>query len=228
MPLARIGNKVLYFAHVPKTGGTSIESYLAAKGAVALRHPRKLGWSASTPQHMPAEVRRAFVPGDFYDFGFGVLRDPVDRLVSAYKMRVKAGPGINPINLPLRGLGRLRGRATRRVSFPPFALELDFDRWLRLALARSARQPNLYDGHLRPQTAFLLPGDRRFRFEDGLGPVMRWIDEVTATPPIAGSFHEKRSAPMEVPVSARSRETIRAVYAADYAELARLEGASSG
>jgi len=34
MPLARIADKLLFFAHIPKTGGSSVEAYLDAKGPV--------------------------------------------------------------------------------------------------------------------------------------------------------------------------------------------------
>ncbi|MEM6391156.1 MAG: hypothetical protein AAF825_15040, partial [Pseudomonadota bacterium] len=82
MPLARIGDKILFFAHIPKTGGTTVEAYLAKKGAIALRSKNRFGWAATSPQHMHAEVHIPFVPDAFFDVSFAVLRDPINRLRS--------------------------------------------------------------------------------------------------------------------------------------------------
>jgi len=217
MPLSRIGPTLLYFAHVPKTGGSSIEAYLAAKGAMALRHFAPKRWSRTTPQHMPERVFRDFVPDDFYDYGFVILRDPKARIISTFRMRVGGRHAwYNPLNWALAAWGRLRGRKVFAIDFWRLRLSMDFDTWVRLVHLWRLWRPYVYDGHCIPQAKYVHPGHTVFLFEDGLDPVMRWIDRVTGTPPAEGRFHEKKAPRIEVECSPATEGFLRRIYAADY------------
>lgn len=87
MPLARIEGCVLHFVHIPKTGGSSINSYLRAKGSLALYSREPVDCMAVSPQHLHRTPCRSIVPDAFSDAAFTVLRDPVDRMVSEYRYR---------------------------------------------------------------------------------------------------------------------------------------------
>ena len=56
-------------------------------GKYALLHRSALGYSKCTPQHMHAELLKAFVPMEFCDFTLTIVRNPKHRLISEYKMR---------------------------------------------------------------------------------------------------------------------------------------------
>jgi len=190
MPLARIADKLLFFAHIPKTGGSSVEAYLDAKGPVALRFRRRLGWSETTAQHMDARVHTKLVPDGFFDESFAVLRDPVARMVSEYRYR----------------LDRFDGQRS-------------FEDWVRAAFDAYRRDGHVYDNHIRPQAEFLRPGMVLFRLEMGLEPVFDWIDAITGTAPAPREIWEKRSVAAQVDVTDAIRDEINGFYAADFTVL---------
>ncbi|UWQ95278.1 sulfotransferase family protein [Rhodobacteraceae bacterium M385] len=190
MPLARIADKLLFFAHIPKTGGSSVETYLDAKGPVALRFKRRLGWSETTAQHMEARVHTRLVPDGFYDESFAVLRDPVARMVSEYRYR----------------LDRFEGQRS-------------FDDWVRAAFDAYGRDGYVYDNHIRPQAEFLRPGMVLFRLEMGMEAVFDWVDAVTGTETASREIWEKRSVANKIEVNDTIRDEIIAFYKADYAVL---------
>ncbi|WP_424933223.1 sulfotransferase family 2 domain-containing protein [Amaricoccus macauensis] len=223
MPLARIGSTLLFFVHVPKTGGTSIESYLRTKGPLGLAGTRH-GWSRTTPQHIHADIHGELVPPGLYDHGFAVIRDPKARLLSEFKMRAE------PLRFKPRpiGLARLagykaKGKAAYGIRLRHRIDYFDFDDWVTRVFDEYRRDPFYKDNHMRPQAQFVSPGLRLFRFEDGLDRVFRWIDEVTGTAPSSGEFFERRSAPMEISCSPETDELIREFYREDYDLIESLE-----
>jgi hypothetical protein len=193
MPLARIGDKILFFTHIPKTGGSSVEAYLDLKGAVALRFKRRMGWSETTAQHMEARIHTRLVPDGFYDASFAVLRDPVARMVSEYRYRCDRYDGQRP-----------------------------FPAWVRAAFDAYGRNPYVYDNHIRPQAEFLRPGMVLFRLEAGMREVCDWVDHATGTPPASRDIWEKKSATAKVDVPDDLRDEIIAFYRADYAVMDRM------
>jgi hypothetical protein len=218
VPIARIGDKLLFFVHVPKTGGTSIEAYLRAKGPLALAGTRRHGWSRTTPQHMHREIFNELVPPAFYDQGFAVLREPKARLLSEFRMRAEPlSAKLRPVGLARAAWKRMQGihsygvRIGNRIEF------LDFDAWVERSFAEYRKDPFYKDNHFRPQHEFVDRSHRIFLFEDGIDPVFRWIDAVTGTPPVEGSFHERRSAPLPIECSAATDALIRDFYREDHA-----------
>lgn len=221
MPLARIGGRVLLFVHIPKTGGTSVEAYLRAKGAVAL-HGQGAGWSRLPLQHLHREAWTEVAPAGFWDAGFAILRDPKARLISEFRMRAE------PLSPKLRPLGWLRAARNRLEGRPTYGLRLenrieflDFDAWVPRVFEATRRDPLHRSNHLRPQADFVDPALTLFRFEDGLDPVFRWIDAIAGTPPAPGPFHERRSEPIPVACAPGTDRAIRDFYAEDYALIAR-------
>jgi hypothetical protein len=101
---------------------------------------------------MHAQIYNALVRSAFYDYAFMVTRDPVNRLISQYKMRRQA---------------RVR-RVTRlgiELDFPPF------DEWVRSTLQKYSDDPYIHDNHIRPQHEFHSSGVEVFKFEEGLEKV---------------------------------------------------------
>src|SRR6056297_3622976 len=102
MPLVSAGGRRLFFAHVPKTGGSSLEDYLAERfGPLAwLDRYWELRWKDGgcreaglrvSPQHLAAEDALRLLPGPS-DWSFALVRDPVARIVSEYRFQARA-PG---------------------------------------------------------------------------------------------------------------------------------------
>lgn len=228
MPLARIGAVTLFFVHIPKTGGTSVEAYLRAKGAALALHGQGKGWSRVPVQHLHREAWAEIVPPGAYDAGFTVLRDPKERLISEFRMRVEPlRAKLRPLGLARLARNRVAGRPTYLARIGSRVEYLDFDGWAARVLARYARDPWTLSNHLRAQAAFVDPRHRLFRLEDGLDAVFRWIDAATGTPATSGLFHERRSEPIPVSCSPATEALIRDVYVEDYALLKSLAPAGS-
>lgn len=90
MPLFRLGDRLVLFVHIPRTGGTSIATHLGRSSAGALVADEEIPGLRLKPQHFHAELYDLMLPPAFYDYGFCVTRNPLDRLVSAYKAHARA------------------------------------------------------------------------------------------------------------------------------------------
>lgn len=92
MPLYRHEGRVVFFVHVPKTGGTAVERALVAAGAVEALAKKHATFSIS-PHHMHADVHSAWLPPAFTDYAFTVVRNPYNRLFSEYRWRTAGRSG---------------------------------------------------------------------------------------------------------------------------------------
>jgi hypothetical protein len=162
MPLVFADDKRIFFAHVPKAGGTSVEDYLKARfGEVTMlnrnwnndtRRSGGLRGSAgliAPPQHLSATDLRQILPAHI-DFSFAMVRDPVQRMISEYHFR----------NMTLRG---------RRMGF---------SLWLRLVLQAYRISPTVLENHIRPQSDLVPEDCEIFRLEDGFELLRRRLDDV--------------------------------------------------
>lgn len=153
MPLVRIQDKLVYFAHVPRCAGSAIENYLTARfGPLALLDRRYFlkakgaRWSKTSPQHVDADTLARLLPPTFIDASVAVIRHPVARLRSVF----------------------LRHRDIEK-NIPS---DTDFDDWCtKLPLRGFA-----LDNHTRPMTDFIPKGCKLFRLEDGFEPLIAWLD----------------------------------------------------
>jgi hypothetical protein len=194
MPLLYTREKKIFFAHVPKTGGTSVQDYLLRRfGSLALlgRH-RQVGTRGTSliisATHVSALDLEELLPPDL-DWSFAVVRDPVRRLQSEYRFQLGAS------------------RASR----------LGFSSWLRTMIAAAQRDPRVYGNHIRPQVDLLPEETEVFRLEDGLEAIIPRLDAVvgdSAPDLVIGHLLKRKAEPIAV-----SREDARLIadyYSADY------------
>jgi hypothetical protein len=154
MPLFQINSKLIFFVHVPKTGGSAISNVLSRFGRAALITHNDHVWPRCNAQHMEAASYLRILPGNFYDYGFMVVRNPFDRIVSEYRMRAR--------DQASRG---------RRIK--------EFPEWVESVLRRYRRNNYIFDNHFRPQTEFLSDGIEVFKLESGLVEVVERLSEIT-------------------------------------------------
>lgn len=157
MPILRINHKTVFFAHVPKCGGTSITRYLETRfGKLGLldRNFRKApaqGWTRSSPQHVPYRVLETLLGADFFEESFTVVRHPATRFLSAYEHQATIG------GIPQR---------------------LNPEKLLRQIPDWSDRQHFATDNHFRPAVE-IAPADAVFfRLEDGFDAISAWLDDL--------------------------------------------------
>jgi hypothetical protein len=202
MPLFRIGDKIHYYAHVPKCAGSSVEAYLARRfGSLAFVNTRFLSdaapqrWTKSSPQHLPLDAFHKLIPADWIASSFAVVRHPVKRLVSAFQFQVEVEKTVAPL----------------------WSIDEWFDDWLK----RKDADPFGYDNHIRPM-ADLVPADAAyFQMEQGLDPVVAHLDRIAGNKDgersIAAENVRKKKLPGDAQRLTPSPET-RARIADYYAE----------
>jgi hypothetical protein len=206
MPIIRIGTKLVYFAHVPKCAGSSVEDYLRDRfGRLAMLDRKYLSvepsdrWSRTSPQHIDwASLMRLF-PEDFFAGVFAVVRHPLARAVSAYRFQAEV-EGTVP-----SGTG--------------------FGAWLHAEAAARERDPHRSDNHSRPQTDFLPPEGivdcSVFHLEHGLDALIPYFDGLAGDQagPRAMSHANRAGAPKTGPVTPTAEDIalVADLYAADFA-----------
>ena len=138
LPIFRSKSNLIYFAHIPKTGGSSVENILKKIPGIQMSfHCSKQDkFTIVSPQHIEYDSFSKAFPDNFFDWQFTIVRNPYDRIVSEYNMKKEAG-----------------------VSFAAF---------VRAALKRYKVYAHTRDNHIRPQSDFFGPNMEIYKLEDGL------------------------------------------------------------
>jgi len=160
MPIARIKSKLVYYSHIPKCGGSSIEKYLdeVADSISFLdrrfsSHSKETLWNQSSPQHIDGlSLERLFPQSIFFDSYFAVVRDPIARFKSAFKFQKY-----------------IEKKIPQQKSISDFALSLSKADVNRLGFC---------DNHFMPMVRFFMPNCdyRIFKLENGLLNVKLWFE----------------------------------------------------
>jgi len=204
MPIFRSGPILVYYAHVPKCGGSAVETYLAKRFDRAaffnVHHhalPEAQRWTKTSPQHVDTDALDMLFPGDFFDAAFTIVRHPVSRLVSAYHFQTEVERTIPA------------GRS--------------FGDWLEDIPAILAQDRFAFDNHVRPMTELVPAGADVFHLEHGLDGLVAWCDELLGRSdgprrvPHANrrSAHGRTTTARVVPTAAQTAR-IAEIYAADF------------
>jgi hypothetical protein len=194
MPMVYAGSKSIFFAHVPKTGGTSIAVYLERRfGHLALSDRRRYRGKTGTglivpPDHLANDDLEEFLPPKI-DYAFAVVRHPVARMISEYRYQ----------------------RGSSRLSW------FNFSNWLRVVIECAKREPRMYENHIRPQSDLVPEFAEPFKIEEGCEALVEHIDDVVCGPaPEVAVPHLNRSEKIDVHLTQEDVLTIRDFYAVDY------------
>ena len=200
MPIFKASYKVVYFAHVPKCGGSSIEAYLQTRfGSLGFIDrdfdslPSSQRWTRTSAQHIKVENLERLFPSGFFDASFAVVRHPVDRLISEYHYQRDYLKVINKNTI--------------------------FSTWLSDFEQALKEDPLIYDGHVRPMVDMVPSNATVFRLEDGLDQVVSYLDElagaVEETIPMKRLLVRNTAIPKVLP-NENDIATIERIYAHDF------------
>lgn len=159
MPLFKAAQKLVYYAHVPKCAGSSLEDYIHARfGEMALLdktymlRPAANRWSKTSPQHIDKNSLYNFIEPDFFDRIFTVVRHPVARIVSAYHFQLEVEKLV-PENV-------------------------GFGEWLLDIQDRMEEDPFAFDNHVLPMSRIVPEGADVFHLEHGLDVLIPYFDKL--------------------------------------------------
>jgi len=197
MPAYRINGKNVLCIHVPKTGGTSVERYLATHSATSMHNS---GVKLLKPvcgsfingalpmQHFHAALLESMFGEGFFDYAFMIVREPVDRMRSEYRHSRKNW---------------------RPDSWMPFST------WITWTLSVAAVVPDLHNNHHRPQVDFRCFDAEVFHFEDGMDTILQRLAERLGLPKPEEIPHMKRAKDVKIEVTDACVARVRKFYAAD-------------
>ena len=207
MPSLTLPDRLIWFAHCPKAGGTSVEQVMVARWGNAVGHLhwgwdlwwRRGGWRVADPPNSPqhliwADVERALPRAP--DAVFALVRDPVARIASEHRWQRQ---------------GRRGTALGKALAWLPFSL------WLRVMLAVVERHPHAFDNHLRPQGDFIPETAVVFRLEDGLEKALAWLVETADAAATSTPVPRAIATRSGTPVGPAERARIARAYAGDYA-----------
>lgn len=192
MPFIQHNGKRVLFIHIPKAGGTSVESWMKGIAPLRLFSMGVPHASRCTPQHFRAQDIRALLGEGFFDYALTIVRNPYDRIASEYRMRAQLAKESFWKGLPA------------------------FSAWVEENLDRQKREKFHLDNHLRPQWEFLGKDVEVFRLEDGLAaPLAAMASRLGVEPPEIPP-HELRSNALEIEWDPADRIRVRDHYARDF------------
>lgn len=153
MPVFRKDGKNILFIHIPKTGGSSIDTVFRASGYEMHFVDGEVGEGTinnlrrCTPQHMHGAMLHQTFKLHRFDVIFMIVRDPIARFRSEYLWRKR-----------------------ERKHIPVDAESVQ--KWADNSFAKFATDSYTYDNHLRPQADFLVPGVKVYHIEDGMDSIL--------------------------------------------------------
>lgn len=203
MPIARLNNKNIYFSHIPKCGGTSVEEFLKTITGADLSfldrnfNINTMAWNTSSPQHITGKDLEKLFSITFFDAFFTVTRHPFDRLHSAFIFQKYFVKSIAP--------------------------ETDINHFVAKLEDYQVLLSGRYDNHFLPQISFLYPGAsyRFFKLEHGLDGLRKYIGSVFDVDVTNISMPHSKKQPMRPSLeintlNEHSKKIIKVIYKLDF------------
>jgi len=151
---------LVYFCHVPKSAGTTIERALLDNGFELSFIDNDFWtdfdkvWYKTSPQHITANDFNKLFKSDIFTYKFAIVRNPISRFISAFNHQ--------------------RSRIGIFCS-----LETFLDRLEKNIATKDNYFGASYDNHFVPANRFILEGSQVFHLECGLTRIEDKLSELT-------------------------------------------------
>lgn len=196
------------FIHIPKTGGSTIESVLRDHN-IFVGEAQRQNWSGDI-ENFPYPVTEDSKdcvgwhrpPSGHIDNSFTIVRDPVDRLESEFKYRQFKDAKGNLYSRDQRG----------------------FESWIKAVLEQAESQPFLLDCHYVPQYDFARRASLVVPYEcyDVLFEQLPAFYGIKSDLPIKRVYASKLREHWAKKISTETRSVITRFFAVDYAHLGHM------
>lgn len=168
-------DKTFLFIHIPKTGGTAIESYFTSLGLTGFNDPMSYRairpFLKIPPTHFDYELCDKLFRLDRL-YSFAIVRNPVQRFISEYRWAIE------------------------KSSLPENVKKYSVSDFIKYSFEMYERDENFLAGHLKPQRRFVGSKlSKSFKYEVGLNSIVTEVFRDTGLKPLGK---------IEIPVINRS------------------------
>lgn len=189
MPAFTKGDKKVFFIHIPKSAGTSVQSAFEEEGySTSFFNAHSSDLSRCCPQHYHGELLEYLGLLNDSDFNFAIVRNPLDRLLSEYYFRKMQEKNVSQ------------------------------DVFVNAVFLAYKINPFIFDNHIRPQCEFVNDSTEVFYFEDGVEKVFDslkangYLNKVETVP------HFFKSKGKKIAISKTTLKKIKHFYNEDFAK----------
>ena len=207
MTIFKVNSDFIYFSHIPKCAGSSIEDYFSTFSECSilfldrdfytssLRH-----WTKSSPQHIPGNVIERLFDNSFFTNYFSIIREPIDRFKSSFNFQ--------------------------KYWLKNIEEEMDPNFFISEILPKNYQKQGWCDNHFQTQISFLIP-NRNYKLflmnQEGIRKAKKYIDQNIFKKdkekdiPRNNTANELYSKKVEdIELNSKSIEVIKEIYKLDF------------
>ncbi len=161
MTIFKVHSNFIYFSHIPKCAGSSIEDYFSTFPECSISfldrefYSSSLNnWSKSSPQHILGNVVERLFDNTFFTDYLGIIREPIDRFKSTFNYQ--------------------------KYWLKNIEEEMDSNFFISEILPSNYQKQGWCDNHFQTQISFLIP-NRKYKLflmnQEGIRKAKKYIDQ---------------------------------------------------
>jgi hypothetical protein len=226
VPIFKRNDKIGFYAHIPKTGGSSVTKFLKEFGCFVFLDGQNISQiknfsgivkynnflksihrgSPCTPQHIHNYFYNHVMDMSKVDFTFSVVRHPEERIISEFYW---SNCTFTTDSKDASGLTKYDKSKWVKTN--------DFSLWLKNSYECYHKDNYVWDNHLRKQSDFIWHDMKLFKFED-INEVPNYINEKMGAPysEIKMPYTNKSRNKTEINIEKEDKKILEEWYKDDY------------